>query len=86
MSELPKELEWKKHDCEKLVSDGSIWLVALEILNRPTNKKFWHVDKVRVSCDGDEDGGFFDLTYADSDEPYDYWDWTDFEFSIKLAD
>lgn len=85
---IPPGLSWQRHVPErKDVYDGDVFLVALQVENKETGRKYWEIEKLRVSCDSDGAGeGFFELIYADCADstPYDAWTWDDFEFSIKL--
>jgi len=84
---LPLDLIWKKHELNRdEVYDGDVFLVAIQVKNEKTGKMYWQFEKLRISCDGDEDGGFFDMVrYDDNDtETFDDWSWEDFEYSIKL--
>lgn len=76
------ELTWIKNDPEKhnVFSDGSVFLVAIEVNNNKTGKTRWDFDVLRFDCDGESAY----LTYRDSHEFYDKWCWSDFDYFILL--
>lgn len=72
------EVCWFKNDPKKYVwhTDGSVYLVALQVTNNKTKVTRWEFAVLQVSCDEDN----FDLHEHASGEFYSSWEWSDFEY------
>lgn len=81
MSELP-QINWVKNDPKlyNTFTDGSVFLVALRVMNGFLGKEYWQFDVVEFDCDGDGAS----LYYRGKSECYDSWVWDDFEYFMLL--
>lgn len=87
MSREKPNLEWVKNPCfnqkkYEWGDDGDVFLIAVRVNNTKTNKSYWQIDKVRLSCDED----CFALYHAGTEDCYTDWEWHDVEYYIKLEE
>ena len=77
---LPRT-DWIKNDPKKhqWFEDGSEFLFALQVTNNRTGVTKWEFACIRVNCDDE----WLALEYQGG-EPYDAWEWKDFEWFILL--
>ena len=77
--ELPS-IKWVKNDPEvhQLFEDGTVFIVALQVRHKKGPPQ-WDFDVVETDCVGEG----MTLKYRGG-EPYDSWDWTDFEYFALL--
>jgi hypothetical protein len=75
-------INWIKNDPDKhkFFTDGSVFLVALQVRNIKNKTTQWEFDVVRTDCDGEG----MHLTQKCGCS-YDDWSWDDFEY-FKLLD
>lgn len=74
-------INWIKNGPEhKIFTDGSEFLVAIQVRNSVTNSTKWDFDRVTISCDDD----LFELRHSNG-EIYDAWSWEDFEYFALLS-
>lgn len=73
--------EWIKNDPDKYnwFTDGSKFLVALQIRDQKKKITYWDYDVVVTSCDGE---GMH--LCCSNGEVYDAWTWPDFEYFVLL--
>ena len=72
------ETNWIENDPKKYnsFSDGSAFLIAVNVTNTKSGQTNWEFDCVEFDCDGDG----ANLVYRGSREPFDSWSWDDIEF------
>lgn len=71
------EIKWVKNDPKKHIyfQDGSVFLIALQTIDKETKESAWEFDVVQIHAD---DESFYLRTREG--EPYDCWSWGDVEY------
>lgn len=71
-------INWIKNDPieHSCFTDGSVFLVAIEVMNKESKTTLWEFDVIEIYCD--DDGAT--LYYRGQSEIYDSWEWNDFSY------
>jgi hypothetical protein len=74
---------WKKPEKDKVFWDGEKFLVAVLVHSfyGGIKKVAYEYHVIRVSCDSECPVSF---VYDESDQPFDQWDWEDFDWYISI--
>jgi hypothetical protein len=78
---FPK-INWIKNDPKKYncFTDGSVFLVALQVTNNKTKQTKWEFDVIEADCDSES----CTWRYRERGECYSSWQWGDFEYFALL--
>ena len=68
------ELEWKPVVKDAIWFDGTEIILAMKL-----DSGTWEFHTLSISCDGDEEGGFFDLIDYEGN-PFTEWELEDFDY------